>query len=301
MKILIIRAGALGDTLMLLPAINAMRVEHEIIIAGRSPGIEYLNQWVKRCIDLERGEWHRLYIPDALFDTFSITPDHVIGFLNDRDNTVYDNLSHLCKGANINIFSPFPRPGDHTHIALYMARAIHSAGININPHAAFSEALIKPLMSQNRGNGKRIVLHPGSGSMDKNYPTEFWLNLLNSIREEKLSGYFDINVLIGPAEQGIVKDFRDNVEAYISHNREDLLYLLSNTCLFVGHDSGVTHLSAMMGINTIALFRSSSIQNWRPVGPNVKIVEKREDLITAKDETMALALEIIRRTGGTCI
>ena len=93
MKILMIRAGALGDTLMLMPSINAMRGEHEIIIMGRSPGIEYLNPYVTESIDIERGGWHRLYSPGARFETRSLTPDHVIGFLNDTDNIVLDNLS----------------------------------------------------------------------------------------------------------------------------------------------------------------------------------------------------------------
>lgn len=300
MKILIIRAGALGDTLMLMPSINAMRGEHEIIIAGRSPGIEYLNPWVERCIDLERGEWHRLYNAHAQFDTLQVVPDQVTGFLNDKDNIVLDNLFYLFPGAKIDIFPPFPGPGNKTHVALYMASAIQSAGININAHAAFSEALIKPIMGQKRGKGKRIVLHPGSGSRDKNYPTEFWLELLRGIRDKNLSEPFEINVLIGPAEQEILNAFDKMTEVCISHNREGLLSILDNTCLYIGHDSGVTHLAAMMGIKTIALFRKSSIQNWHPLGPSVKIVEEMGDIKTILDKTLALALEAIRQMGDTC-
>ncbi|MBN1904267.1 MAG: glycosyltransferase family 9 protein [Deltaproteobacteria bacterium] len=300
MKILIIRAGALGDTLMLMPSINAMRGEHEIIIAGRSPAIEYLEPWVERCIDLERGEWHRLYNAQAQFDTLNIMPDQVTGFLNDRDNIVLDNLFHLFTGAKIDIFPPFPGTGNKTHVALYMAKAIQSAGININPHAAFSEVLKKPLMGQKRGKGKGIVLHPGSGSKTKNYSPEFWLELIRGIRDKNLSEPFDINVLIGPAEQEILNAFDKMTEVYVSHNREGLLSILDNTCLYIGHDSGVTHLAAMMGINTIALFRKSPIQNWHPLGPCVKIVEEMGNMKSTLDQTLALALEAIRQMGDTC-
>jgi ADP-heptose:LPS heptosyltransferase len=300
MKILILRAGALGDTLMLMPVITAMRGEHEIILAGRTPGIEYLKPWVDRVIDLERGEWHRLYTPHARFDSLLTTPHQVIGFLNDTDNIILDNLSHLFPDAKIDIFPPFPAPDNRSHVAFYMAKAIQSACINIDPHIAFDEAFKKPMMGPKRGKGKRIVLHPGSGSRDKNYPPQFWLDLLRGIKEENLSGAFDINVLIGPAEEDIVKAFDNKREVCISQDREQLLSVLNNSFLYIGHDSGVTHLAAMMGINTIALFRGSSITNWQPTGPCVNIVEESGSMKSILDQTLALALGMIRQTGDTC-
>jgi heptosyltransferase III len=297
MKILIIRAGALGDTLMLMPAINAMRCDHEVIIAGRLPGIEYLNPYVDRCIDLERGEWHKLYNANALFDTLSIMPDHVIGFLNDRDNIVFDNLTRLFKGAKINIFSPFPEPGSETHVALYMANTIQSTGVRIDPDEAFDEALRKPLMGLKTGKGKRIVLHPGSGSKKKNYPPEFWFKLIKGIREKTAPEFFHITILVGPAEQDIAKNF-DNMDVYVSLDKESLLSVLDNTCLYIGHDSGVTHLAAMMGINIIALFRGSSIQNWHPLGHSVKIVEEKGDLKSVLDETLSFGVKEIKQMEG---
>ncbi|NLD36204.1 MAG: glycosyltransferase family 9 protein [Desulfatiglans sp.] len=300
MKILIIRAGALGDTLMLMPSIKAMRDEHEVIIAGRSPGIEYLDPWVEKCIDLERGEWHKLYSTHARFDTLLTTPDQVTGFLNDTDNIIRDNLSHLFPGAKIDIFPPFPEPDSETHVAIYMAKAIKSTGIRIDPHAAFYEAYKKPVIRAKTGKGKRIVLHPGSGSIKKNYPPELWLDLLRCIREKIMTTPYEINVLIGPAEEGIIKAFDNNADIYISQDREHLLSILDNTCLYIGHDSGVTHLAAMMGINTIALFRKSRVKNWGPVGPNVKIIEEKDGTKSAQNKTFALVLEIIRQMGDIC-
>ena len=160
MKILIIRAGALGDTLMLMPSINAMRSEHEIFIMGRSPGIEYLDPYVNECINIERGGWHRLYSFGVELESFALRPDHIIGFLNDPENIVLDNLSHLFPGSNNKIFPPFPEQGQETHVALYMSKAIQSAGIKIDPHAAFDEAFIKPLMGVKTGKGEKDGASP---------------------------------------------------------------------------------------------------------------------------------------------
>jgi heptosyltransferase III len=300
MKILIFRAGALGDTLMLMPSIKALRGEHEIIIAGRSPGIEYLNPYVNECIDVERGGWHKLYNPGAFFETPSFSPDHVIGFLNDPENILLDNLIHLFPDSINMIFAPFPEPGIETHVGLYMANAIQSTGIQIDPNTAFKEAFIKPMMGAIAG-GNRIVLHPGSGSIKKNYPPEFWLELIRGIKEKTTSETFDITILIGPAEQDIINVFENNAKVYVSQDRESLLSILDNTCLYIGHDSGVTHVAAMMGINTIALFRGSSIKTWQPIGPKVKIVEEKGSLKAALDETAIIAIDVIRQMEGMYI
>ncbi|NLA75975.1 MAG: glycosyltransferase family 9 protein [Deltaproteobacteria bacterium] len=295
MKILIIRAGALGDTLMLMPFINAMRGEHEIIIAGRSPGIEYLDPWADKCIDLERGEWHRLYSPGAMFDTLSPAPDQVTGFLTDREYIVKDNLSYLIPDAKISIFPPFPATGSKTHVALYMAEAIQSTGIRIDPLNAFNEAFKKPLIRSEKGRGWNIVIHPGSGSMKKNYSPEFWLDLLRGIRKENLPGSLKVTVLIGPAEEKIIRRFDRKADIFISHNRKELLSILDNTSLFIGHDSGVTHLAAMMGINTIALFRGSSIKNWQPLGPFVKVVEEKGNIKKIQNKVLTLISDMLRQ------
>jgi ADP-heptose:LPS heptosyltransferase len=52
-----------------------------------------------------------------------------------------------------------------------------------------------------------------------------------------------------------------------------LSLLLQEASLCVGHDSGITHLAAMLGAPTIALFKHTSIAQWRPLGPRVNVIE----------------------------
>ena len=80
MKLLIIRAGALGDTLMLMPLINALK-GYRIDILGRKPGIDYLEPYVDQCIDIERGGWHRLFSQETDFADPLFNADHVIAFI----------------------------------------------------------------------------------------------------------------------------------------------------------------------------------------------------------------------------
>ncbi|MCB9884882.1 MAG: hypothetical protein H6838_05280 [Planctomycetes bacterium] len=41
---------------------------------------------------------------------------------------------------------------------------------------------------------------------------------------------------------------------------------------FVGNDSGATHLAAMLGVPTVAVFGPTDPEVWAPVGPHVRVV-----------------------------
>src|SRR5262249_16677774 len=65
---------------------------------------------------------------------------------------------------------------------------------------------------------------------------------------------------------------------------QDLTDALSRCALFVGHDTGVTHLAAAVQTPTIALFGPTDPDVWRPLGDHVKVVRGaggRMDTITA--------------------
>jgi ADP-heptose:LPS heptosyltransferase len=41
---------------------------------------------------------------------------------------------------------------------------------------------------------------------------------------------------------------------------------------YLGNDSGITHLAAMLSVPTIALFGPSDPAIWHPVGPDVEVI-----------------------------
>jgi ADP-heptose:LPS heptosyltransferase len=279
-KILLIRAGALGDTLMLMPAISHLRKKEQIILAGRYPGIDYLRPYVDGCIDLESSGWHGLFMERAGHPGPSIPiPDHVVAFLTDPEGNVLKNLKAWFPSASINIFPVFPPEENNIHIALYMAQSIEAAGIPIDPCRCIEDSLKMPIMADRhpfpRNSG--IVLHPGSGSRDKNYPPELWIEIINRLKDRYPDRSKRIIILLGPAEEGIQSFFREAVNQMDARliyypEREALIDLMGQASLYIGHDSGVTHLAAMMGAPVIAIFRKSSPEQWRPLGPAVRII-----------------------------
>ena len=290
MRLLIIRPGALGDTLLLLPSIVHLKGRAEIYAAGRYPGIDYLRPYVNSCIDYESGGWHKLFLdgPGTDFMGNSPEPDLVAAFLSDQDGIALNNLKVIFPSARVHSFTPFPQEGEDIHAALYIARSLQYAGLQIDPEKAIAESISESIINPGETAVEKdlIVLHPGSGSENKNYSPGLWLDLIKLLESYELKSV----IVLGPAEEGIRPVFKNikGLNIVFCPEREALSGLLGRASLYIGHDSGITHLAAMMGIPVIALFRNSSSIQWGPRGPFVEIFEEQ------KDET-ALIRKIMER------
>ena len=293
MRILIIRPAALGDTLMLAPALSNSREWGEMIVAGRRPGIDFLRPLVSQCLDFEGPGWHTLFMdvpePDARLPATEV--DKVIAFLNDPQGVVRKNLERFFPDASAAVLPGYPDEKDLVHVALYLARAMEKSGLPVHAEKAMDDAMKSPLLLSGHRRRVRTVFHPGSGGTQKNLPPEFWLNLVRAFRE-KISVVKELPViLLGPAEEKLLPLFsaEKGVEILLYPDSERLSLLLQEALLYVGHDSGTTHLAAMIGAPTIALFRDSSVAQWRPLGPRVKVIEASASGPDLVEETLKAA------------
>lgn len=291
MKLLIIRPSALGDTLMLMPAIDQLRGSTEIVLVARAPAVHIIAPYVNLVIDYEGSGWHRLFLEHSGVDhAFSLPEaDCTVAFLSDPDGIVKKNLKTILPKASLHFFPAFPPEEENLHAAFYLAQCLKQGGMSIEPDKCLAEADQRALLKEgDRANQKkRIVFHPGSGAEKKNYPPEFWLALIRALNDRFLSPPFFRGgqggfILLGPAEEQFLPFFTKNlrgegIEILFAPELERLRSILSQAPLYVGHDSGITHLAAMLGTPTIALFKNSSVQQWRPLGPPVRVVESEKN------------------------
>ncbi|MBI5015554.1 MAG: glycosyltransferase family 9 protein [Deltaproteobacteria bacterium] len=117
-----------------------------------------------------------------------------------------------------------------------------------------------------------IVLHPGSGDPKKNLPASTWVETLRVLRREL---DLPVRLVLGPAEQerggwGELAGVSDAVSVCTTIG--ELLGVLGRSALFLGNDSGASHLAAILGIPTVAVFGPSAPALWRPLGPRVRAV-----------------------------
>jgi heptosyltransferase III len=277
MKILIIRPAALGDTLMLAPALFNSREWGDVIVAGRRPGIDFLRPLVSQCLDFEGPGWHSLFMdaPEPGVRLPVHEADRIVAFLNDPQGIMRKNLERFFPNASIAVLPGYPPENESVHVALYLAWAMEKSGLPVDAVKIMKDATKRPLLLSGNRHRLRIVFHPGSGGAQKNHPPEFWVNLVRAFREKISVANERPLILLGPAEDELLPLFSGEKEAeiHLSPDMDKLARLLQEASLYIGHDSGITHLAAMLGASTIALFRQSSVAQWRPLGPRVKVIE----------------------------
>ena len=136
----------------------------------------------------------------------------------------------------------------------------------------------------------RLGFHLGSGSARKNWPVNYWIELT-----ERLNDFFDDFLLIGgEADHELVGEFcaRSRVRGLRTLLDADLLALAEalNECrVFVGHDTGVTHLAAAVGIPTVALFGATDPDVWAPLGDHVRVTRSPDGVMDSIGVTNVVA------------
>src|SRR5205807_8879566 len=102
-----------------------------------------------------------------------------------------------------------------------------------------------------------VAFHSGSGSEAKNWPLENWIQLGDQLLNRKdFTG--SLLIVSGEADQDRSQQLasiwkRPRVRFATNQPLPDLAAILENT-MFLGHDSGISHLAAAAGANCLLLF-----------------------------------------------
>jgi heptosyltransferase-3 len=281
LEVLIIRPGALGDTLMALPALVNLKEKASVAFAGREPGLGFIRDYVRESWDLERSGWHMLFMKRPFRGRLPVSKtDLVVAFFGDKDGRIRRNLRTLLPRVPVHVFPSFPPENADIHVAQHVAQCLKAAGLPVEPKAALEAArgaaLIGGTLPFQRG--RSIVFHPGSGTLKKNFPLDFWLDLIRRAQDVPFFKGEKATLLLGPAEEPVCAFFAKNLGPYRTEivscpDKTGLTSLLRGAGLYVGHDSGVTHLAAMLGTPTVALFKESRVEQWAPLGPAVRVIQ----------------------------
>jgi len=124
---------------------------------------------------------------------------------------------------------------------------------------------------------KPVLVHPGSGGRKKIQPLRRWWNLLGWLRARSTH---PVIMTLGPAD-GDLRSFAEEVredlgvELLEGISLPRLAAFLAESWLYVGSDSGVSHLAASVGIPTVVVFGPTDPQVWAPQGPEVYVIQSR--------------------------
>jgi len=129
-----------------------------------------------------------------------------------------------------------------------------------------------------------VVIHPGSGSAHKCVAPEILAAVVIALQ---ISGATPV-VLQGPADREPVERLLQScVNPPIVLKGLDLLTVagvIAQARLFVGQDSGVTHMAGLMGVRTVALFGPTDPARWAPRGAHLSVVQGAPCLCQSWDD-----------------
>ncbi len=275
MRILVLRGGALGDLILTLPLLREIRNSYRYAATelwGIYPQARLAAPaFVDRVERLDAAELAPLFVTGEMppmvrsrLEAF----DLAISFMSDPDMTIARNLATAgvkrVIGGSCRV-----RPG--VHAVYQLAAVLDQLGLTL--HDPVPRLSVGP----NLNNPSCLGFHLGSGSPIKNWSIDCWIALT-----ERLDGLFDDFLLVGgEADNDLVREFCSRcrirrLRNLFNANLSELSQALHECRLFVGHDTGVTHLAAAVGTPTVALFGATDPAVWAPLGEHVRVVRSAD-------------------------
>ena len=328
MRILVIRRGAIGDTVVTLPTLEILRKNYpdaHIEVIG-DPGyweIAHKRYYVDAVLKGDAKLTPELYsrggeIGEGLSHYFS-SFDLIIGYVSDPDGVLTENLRKTGAGRVVTR-SPFPK-GDDIHAADYTALTLTEIGLEVNlplsPKIYLSNedlnfasgfltstefnsigthnnASPPPEQSTNPESKPFVAIHPRTYGI-KGLPIETFIKIGKWV--ENTFGAKTIWIT-GQAEEGnidIIKSSFPSSPLFHLQPLPKVAAVLRLSRFYLGCDTGISHLAAAAGAPVIALFGPTNPHVWGPRGRKVWIV-KADDMAEFGDENLK---EIIDKFSGS--
>ena len=292
MNILFIRGGALGDLIVTLPTVRLVRerwpgAHMEILGHPRLAEIAVNRFYLNAARSVNHGPLSAFFTPRAVLDPewmeYISDFDLVLSYFYDPDGLFRENIER-CKPGELLTYPPrvpvdFGRPA-----ARHFAGMVEPLGLALGNDAA-SEVFPSPddvagaraFLEGVKPGARLVAVHPGSGGETKIWPKEQWAALGRRLAAEVPGTTL---LLIEGEADAEPADFIAAAWKDVPHLRARLLplpilaALLREAELFLGHDSGITHLAAAAGkdLPIVALFGPTDPAVWAPPRAGVRVL-----------------------------
>jgi heptosyltransferase-3 len=324
-RILVIRGGAIGDFILTLPALKALRQANpdariEILGYKHIAALAENRFYAEAVGSIEYGALSSFFargasLPDDLRDYFR-SFDLIISYLYDPDRIFEENLRRT--GARKILAGP-GKIDNHSHAARQLGKPLAELGIEVVDLAAkifpseedrqfargFLQNCARPI----------VALHPGSGSEMKNWPLEQWIQLGNRVlgQSASRSGGFpaadldkrrsgdrrSLMIIGGEADETQVarleREWKDRHVLFAKNLPLPHLAAVLEQTVFVGHDSGISHLAAAAGADCVLLFGPTDPAIWAPRNEKVQIIRAPSGRM--EDVDLAQVAQALMRIG----
>ena len=290
-KIIVFRPGALGDTLLTFPALAALRRAGAgawLCVVGNAPALALARDagLADEVCSFDDLCWSGLFAEAGIRSAQALQTlagaDLAVLWLRDPAGLAERNL----RAAGIpSVLSAPGRPPQEArvHAADYLLGTLAPllgdasaalAALPLLAPAPEAQRWAEDVWAQRGLLGAPVLaLHPGSGGRAKCWPPDRFAALAGRFIAE---GWRAL-VIAGPADEAAAAAVMAALPMPGAQQVNDMTLpqlagLLARAALFVGNDSGVSHLSALLGAPTLALFGPTDPAIWAPRGPRAGVV-----------------------------
>jgi len=300
MKILLIRSGGLGDCILTLPIAQHIRHiypgaelhvlgnETMLAVARFSGEFEGFNSIDERGFSGLYSESKPSDFLRLFFSRFDVVYCYSAGNKELLSRNILNSGAGMC-----HLLDPRPPRNHCSHILEHLMTIFNGNNKEISDNTEIYNLnkTRRELSVLSKKNGKKLVMHPGSGSISKNWPIDRYLSVAERMR-------MHVTFLLGPAEieRSPVKNIPESNYAIICpENIGKLSSMLAEASLYIGNDSGVSHLASFCGTPSIVLFGPTDPTIWRPLGSNVTVISSPDGNINgiSADEIVAKVREVV--------
>jgi heptosyltransferase-3 len=266
---LLIRPGAIGDCILSFPALEHLAGSGYTEIWISQPVVPLI-QFADKVLPLSSTGLDLFGVGDLPPEPELVSKlrsfDHIVSWYGTNRPEFREAMRSLCCFCE---FHPaLPPRGYAQHASRFYAEQT-GANPGVTPQ-------VRATQSPPR---QTVVIQPFSGSAKKNWPLE-------AFRELACCLPLETEWCAGPEEvlPGAVK-FDD---------LSKLASWMSGARLYIGNDSGITHLAAAMGLPTLALFGPTSTDVWAPRGKQVAVLHEQPIANLTVETVLAAANRLLR-------
>ena len=260
MRRLVIRPGAIGDTIVGLPALERLCAADfgvdsaEIWAPSRNlPLVRHIAQ--VRSFTAVQLDLLEIDPPQALIERLR-TFDEIVSWYGAARQEFGAALQTV--GVPFRLLRALPPEGSVCHAVDFYLR---QAGFDTAVSQKIAPRLPVPRAARKHRDGF-IAIHPFSGGRRKNW--ELASFQAAAVRLTELTGV-PCEWCAGPEEE--LPGAR-RFEAL-----DEVAHWLSGAALYLGNDSGISHLAAACGVPSVAIFTATDAAIWSPRGPAVTVLE----------------------------
>ncbi|MGH7964600.1 MAG: glycosyltransferase family 9 protein [Candidatus Binatia bacterium] len=123
---------------------------------------------------------------------------------------------------------------------------------------------------ERRPSPRVLVMHPGSGGQKKRWASEGFIQVARWWREDKKG---EVLILLGPAEEQEESRWQRIGKVEKNLSLWQAAALLSRADLYIGNDSGISHLAGAVGARGVVVFGPTRTRQWRPLGGRLSVIQ----------------------------